>query len=83
MRGAQGRTLLRTESTLMGEMLSRNLDDPDANPYFLWSETVAELRDVLAGAQGAEQQAVYMARIYRVHSRRVRSSCAAGSLCSS
>lgn len=51
----------------MGEFLSRNLDDPEANPYFLWSETmtVAELRAILAGEEGPDEQLVYMARILR------------------
>jgi hypothetical protein len=51
----------------MGELLSRRLDDPDANPYFLWSETltVAELRSILAGERGRDEQLVYMARVLR------------------
>ncbi|MDX2054695.1 MAG: hypothetical protein SFV15_20000 [Polyangiaceae bacterium] len=36
--------------------LSRDLSDPDARPYFLWSEptTVGEFRDKLAQADGEE-----------------------------
>ncbi|MHB2020007.1 MAG: hypothetical protein ACYCW6_23970 [Candidatus Xenobia bacterium] len=50
----------------MGQ-LSTDMDDPDARPYFLWSEniTVARLRDILRGSEGPYLQEVYAGRILR------------------
>jgi hypothetical protein len=46
--------------------LSTDLDDPDARPYFLWSEqvTVAELREKLA-APDPDERALWMGRVMR------------------
>lgn len=51
----------------MKRQLSRDLDDPNARPYFLWSEemTVAQLCETLNGSQGPFLRAVYMGRILR------------------
>lgn len=47
--------------------LALDFDDPDAKPYFLWSEemTVRELRQILAGEQGEFLQNMYIGRILR------------------
>ncbi len=51
----------------MPEALALDFSDPDSKPYFLWSEdlTVAELREILSGAQGDELKVQFMGRIMR------------------
>lgn len=48
-------------------MLSTDFSDPDARPYFLWSEsfTVRDLREILAGGRGEYLQEVYLGRLLR------------------
>ncbi len=50
----------------MDKPLSTNLDDPDARPYFLWSEdvTFAELRQKLASPD-LDERALWMGRVMR------------------
>lgn len=55
------------ESSRMAEQLALTFEDPESNPYFLWSEdmTLRELREILAGSQGESTRLQYMARILR------------------
>ena len=50
----------------MGALLSTDLDDPDAIPYFMWDEpiTVAELRAKLLNASAPEARRL-LAKILR------------------
>ncbi len=52
-------------------MLSTDFSDPDARPYFLWSEsfTVRDLREILAGGRGEYLQEVYLGRFKWEHFR--------------
>lgn len=47
--------------------VSLDMDDPQAHPYFLWSEdlTVSQLRRILAGAEGEFLRTVYLGRLLR------------------
>ena len=51
----------------MAEQLALTFEDPESNPYFLWSEdmTLRELREILAGSQGDYLRWVYSGRILR------------------
>jgi hypothetical protein len=48
-------------------VLSTDMDDPDARPYFLWSEemTNRELREIIEGRRGLYLQGVYLGRLLR------------------
>ena len=50
----------------MARNLSTNLDDPDAQPYFVWDEdiTYAELAGKLQ-SQDVDERALWMARVMR------------------
>lgn len=50
----------------MGKPLSTDLDDPDARPYFLWSEdvTYGQLRQKLE-APDLDERALWMGRVMR------------------
>ena len=60
--GVCGRMISR-----MCAMLSTDMDDPEARPYFLWSENMTnrELREILEGSEGPFLQHMYMGRILR------------------